>query len=276
VQITDKVFVVTGGGNGIGREVALALLARGGHVAAVDLSREGLDETTEMATGTPYATTASTDRLSTHVVDITDRAAVEALPDAVREAHGRIDGLVNVAGIIQPFVKFADLEYPQMEKVLAVNLWGVIHTCKAFLPHLVLRREACIVNVSSMGALAPVPGQTMYGASKAAVKLFTEGLYSELRTTTVAVTVVFPGAVETGIAQHSGVAIPGMDAAPADLAASMTSAPEAARQIVQGIEKGSYRVVIGKDARGLDRLSRFSPQRATDLIAKKMASLLAQ
>ncbi len=56
----------------------------------------------------------------------------------------------------------------------------------------------------------------------------------------------------------------------------MTSAPEAARQIVQGIEKGSYRVVIGKDARGLDRLSRFSPQRATDLIAKKMASLLAQ
>ena len=122
MKITDNVFVVTGGGNGIGREVALALLARGGHVAAVDLSREGLDETAELAT------TASTDRLSTHVVDITDRAAVEALPDAVREAHGRIDGLVNVAGIIQPFVKFADLGYPQMEKVLAVNLWGVIHT----------------------------------------------------------------------------------------------------------------------------------------------------
>ena len=267
MQITDKVFVVTGGGNGIGREVVLALLAHGGLVAAVDLSREGLDETTELAT------TAS-DRLSTHVADLTDRAAVEALPDAVREAHGRIDGLVNVAGIIQPFVKFADLEYAQMEKVLAVNLWGVIHTCKVFLPHLVVRREACIVNVSSMGALAPVPGQTMYGASKAAVKLFTEGLYSELRDTTVAVTVVFPGGVDTGIAQHSGVAIPGMEAAAADAAGSMTSAPEAARQIVKGIEQGSYRVVIGKDARGLDRLSRFSPQRATDLIAKKMASLL--
>ena len=268
MQITDKVFVVTGGGNGIGREVVLALLAAGGLVAAVDLSREGLDETAELAT------TASTDQLSTHVVDLTDRAAVEALPDAVREAHGRIDGLVNVAGIIQPFVKFADLEYAQMEKVLAVNLWGVIHTCKTFLPHLVVRREACIVNVSSMGALAPVPGQTMYGASKAAVKLLTEGLYSELHDTTVAVTVVFPGGVSTGIAQHSGVAIPGMDAAPADLAAKITSPSEAARQIVKGIETGSYRVVIGKDARGLDRLSRFSPQRATDLVAKKMASLL--
>ncbi len=179
-----------------------------------------------------------------------------------------------MAGIIQPFVKFADLDYPAMEKVLAVNLWGVIHTCKAFLPHLVVRRDACIVNVSSMGALAPVPGQTMYGASKAAVKLFTEGLYSELRDTSVAVTVVFPGGVNTGIAQHSGVSVPGMDAAPADLAASMTTAPEAARQIVEGMEKGSYRVVIGKDARGLDRLSRLSPQRATDMIATKMAALL--
>jgi short-subunit dehydrogenase len=270
VQISDNVFVVTGGGSGIGREVALALLARGGHVAAVDLSREGLDETTELAT------TASTDRLSTHLVDITDQAAVEALPDAVRKAHGRIDGLVNVAGIMQPFVRFADLEYPQMETVLAVNLWGVVHTCKAFLPHLVLRRDACIVNVSSMSALAPVPGQTMYGASKAAVKLFTEGLYAELRDTTVAVTVVFPGGVDTGVAELSGVAVPGTDTAPTHLAAGPTSAPEAARQIVEGIEKASYRVVIGKDARGLDRRFRLSPQRAIDLVAKKMASLPAR
>ena len=237
MQITDNVFVVTGGGNGIGREVALALLARGGRVAAVDLSREGLDETAELAT------TASTDRLSTHVVDITDRAAVEALPDAVREAHGRIDGLVNVAGIIQPFVKFADLDYPQMEKVLAVNLWGVIHTCKAFLPHLVLRREACIVNVSSMGALAPVPGQTMYGASKAAVKLFTEGLYAELRDDHRR---RHRGLPRRGRHRHRP-ALRGRDPRHGRRTrrpgASMTSAPEAARQIVQGIEKGSYRVV---------------------------------
>jgi short-subunit dehydrogenase len=166
-------------------------------------------------------------------------------------AHGRVDGLVTVAGCRQPSVPFTDLDYPQMEEVLAVNLWGVVHTCKAFLPHLVARRAACIVNVSSMGALAPVPGQSMYGASKAAVKLFTEGLYTELRDTGVAVTVVFPGGADTD------------------------GAPEAARQIVQGIEKGSYRVVIGKDARGLDRLSRFSPQRASDLFAKRMSSPLA-
>jgi short-subunit dehydrogenase len=269
VQLTDKVFVVTGGGNGIGREVVLALLARGARVAAVDLSSEGLDATVAAAVTTEEG------RLSSHVLDIADRGAVEGLPEQVRAAHGQIDGLVNVAGIIQPFVRFADLEVAQMEKVLAVNLWGVVHTCKAFLPHLMARREACIVNVSSMGAFAPVPGQTMYGASKAAVKLLTEGLYAELRATTVAVTVVFPGGTATDIAQHSGAAIPGREASSSETAASMTSAADAAARIVEGIEKGSYRVVIGKDARMLDRLSRLAPQRATDLIAKRMASLLS-
>ena len=121
MQISENVFVVTGAGNGVGREVVLALLARGGRVAAVDVSRAGLDGTAELAT------TASTDRLSTHVVDLTHRHAVAALPEAVREAHGRVDGLVTVAGIIQPFVKFADRDHPQMEKVLAVNRWGVTH-----------------------------------------------------------------------------------------------------------------------------------------------------
>lgn len=269
MQINDKVFVVTGGGNGIGREVVLALLSRGAHVAAVDLSRDGLDETARLAT------TASPDRLTTHVVDITDRAAVDELPEKVRTAHGRVDGLVNVAGIIQPFVRFVDLDVARMEKVLAVNLWGVINTCKAFLPHLVTCREACIVNVSSMGAFVPVPGQTIYGASKAAVMLLTEGLYAELHDSTVAVTVVFPGAVATDIAQNSGVSVPGRDAASGDTTGSTTSPADAARQVVEGIEKGSFRVVIGRDARMLDRLSRLAPRRATEMVARKMAALLS-
>ena len=268
MQLSDRVFVVTGGGNGIGREVVLALLARGARVAAVDLSREGLDETARLAT------TASPDRLSTHAVDVTDRAAVDELPEKVLATQGRIDGLVNVAGVIQPFVRFADLEVPQMEKVLAVNLWGVVNTCTAFLPHLTTSREACIVNVSSMGAFAPVPGQTMYGASKAAVKLFTEGLYAELHGSTVAVTAVYPGAVATDIAKHSGAPVPGADAGSSDTTGTLTSPAEAARQIIEGVEKGSYRVVIGRDARMLDRLSRLAPRRATELVARRMASLL--
>jgi len=264
MQIKDNVFVVTGGGNGIGREVTLGLLSRGGRVAAVDLRPDSLDETARLA--------AAGDRLSTHTVDITDRAAVAALPAAVLAAHGQVDGLLNVAGIIQQFVPFAELSFEEIERVLSVNLWGVLHTTKTFLPLLLERPAACVVNVSSMGGLAPVPGQTIYGASKAAVKLLTEGLYAELMGTDVAVTTVFPGGVGTGIADNSGAAIPGVDP-DSDLAANLTSPADAGRQIVEGVEKGSYRVVIGRDARMLDLLTRLVPRRATELVAKKMASL---
>ena len=264
MQIKDNVFVVTGGGNGIGREVVLGLLSRGGRVAAVDLRPDSLGETARLA--------GAGDRLSTHTVDITDRAAVAALPAAVLAAHGQVDGLLNVAGIIQQFVPFAELSFEEIERVLSVNLWGVLHTTKTFLPLLLERPAACVVNVSSMGGLAPVPGQTIYGASKAAVKLLTEGLYAELMGTDVAVTTIFPGGVGTGIADNSGAAIPGVDP-DSDLAANLTSPADAGRQIVEGVEKGSYRVVIGRDARMLDLLTRLVPRRATELVAKKMASL---
>ncbi len=266
MDVSGKVFVVTGGGNGIGREVVLGLLARGARVAAVDLSAEGLAETATLA--------AADERLSTHRVDISDRAVVDALPTAVIAAHGHVDGLLNVAGVIQPFVPFADLEHRQIEKVMAVNFWGVVHMTRAFLSHLTDRREAALVNVSSMGAFVPVPGQSVYGASKAAVMLLTEGLYAELRGTSVAVTVVFPGGVATHIAENSGASIPGRDADAATAAGSLTTPADAARQIIEAVEKGSFRVVIGRDARALDLLARLSPRRATDLVAKKMASLL--
>ena len=221
MELTGNVFVVTGGGNGIGREVVLGLLTRGARVAAVDLSEQGLAETAALA--------GAGERLSTHTVDITDRAAVEVLPDAVISAHGRVDGLLNVAGIIQPFVRFADLEYSHIEKVMAVNFWGVVHTTKAFLPQLRTRPQATVVNVSSMGALAPVPGQAVYGASKAAVMLLTEALYAELKGTPVTVSVVFPGGVSTHIAENSGAAIPGRstDAAASAEAADAWSAAAA-------------------------------------------------
>lgn len=264
MQIRDRVFVVTGGGNGIGRDVVLELLVRGARVAAVDLRAEALDGTRALAV-------AYDDRLTTHTVDVSDRAAVEALVGEVTAAHGRVDGVANVAGIIQKFVPFADLPYHEMNKVLDVNYWGVVHMCKAFLPELLSRPEASLLNVSSMGAFVPVPGQSIYGASKAAVKLLTEGLYAELRTTKVAVTLVFPGAVRTGIAENSEAAIPGRNT---DASVRITSSAEAARRIADAIEKGTFRVCIGKDAMMLDLLARLVPRRSIEFLAKKMGSLV--
>lgn len=267
MQITSKVFAVTGGGNGIGRELVLGLLARGARVVAVDLSESGLAETTRLA-----ADMAA--RLTSHVVNTTDREAVEALPAAVAAAHGQIDGVINVAGIVHRFARVQDLGFDEIEKVMSVNFWGVLNMTKAFLPVLLERPTASLVNVSSMGALVPVPGQSAYGASKAAVKLLTEGLYAELRGSSVAVTVVFPGGVGTNILGNSGVAMASRSADSAGIGAKLTSPADAGNQIIKALEKGIFRVRIGSDALLLDRLSRLMPQRATALIADRMTSLL--
>ncbi|HEX6682019.1 MAG TPA: SDR family NAD(P)-dependent oxidoreductase [Candidatus Limnocylindrales bacterium] len=267
MQTRDRVFVVTGGGNGIGREVVLGLLARGARVAAVDLSGAGLAETAQLSRG---------GTLTTHILNITDRDAVEKLPDEVVAEHGQVDGVVNVAGIVQRFARVQDLGFDEIERVMAVNFWGVVNVTKAFLPLLLNRPRASLVNVSSMGALLPVPGQSAYGASKAAVKLLTEGLYAELRDTNVAVTVVFPGGVGTNILANSGVSMGNRSAESAGTGSKLTSAADAGRQIVEAVEKGKFRVRIGSDARLLDRLARLMPQRATALIAKRMRSLLDQ
>ena len=169
MKLNNTVFIVTGAGGGIGSELVLGLLARGAKVAAVDLREESLAAIRERAK--EYA-----DFLSTHPTDITNRKSVEQLPEAVLSAHGQIDGVINCAGIIQPFVRVNDLDYEAIERVMNVNFYGTLHMTKACLPHLLKRDEAYIANVSSMGGFLPVPGQSVYGASKAAVKPLTEGL----------------------------------------------------------------------------------------------------
>jgi NAD(P)-dependent dehydrogenase (short-subunit alcohol dehydrogenase family) len=268
MELGNKVFVVTGGGNGMGREVTLGLLARGARVAAVDLSEAGLAETAKLAGSRAGA-------LTTHSLNVTDRAAVLAFPAIVTKAHGQVDGLLNIAGIIQPFVKINELGFDAIERVMNVNFWGTVNMVKAFLPVLLERPAAAILDVSSMGGFLPVPGQAGYGASKAAVKLFTEALYAETQGTNLAVTVVFPGGVGTDITKNSGVEIPNMDAMTGGKAPKTTSPADAARQIIEGVEKGSFRVVVGSDAKFMDRFSRLSPRRATVLIATQMKALLS-
>ena len=266
MQLADKVFVVTGGGNGIGREVVLQLIRRGARVAAVDLSVDGLAETVRLAT-------AREGRLTTHALNVADRAAVEALPDQVAAAHGQVDGVLNIAGIIQRFVHVEELSIEEIEKVMAVNFWGTLYMDKTFLPLLKQRPQAALLNVSSMGGLVPVPGQGAYGASKGAVKLLTETLYAELRGTSVAVTVVFPGGVGTNITGNSGVDVPTVTTKGGK--PPKTTAPDdAARQIVDAVANGTFRVVIGSDARMLDRLSRVSPTRAITTVAAQMKKML--
>lgn len=267
MEILNKVIVVTGAGNGMGREVALLLLKKGARVAAVDLKQDFLEETKKLAGD-------KATQLSLHDVDISDQTAVETLPNAVIAAHQQIDAIMNVAGIIQPFVKVAQLDMSAITRVMNVNFYGTLYMVKAFLPHLMQRPQAHILNVSSMGGFLPVPGQSIYGASKAAVKLFTEGLSSELANTNVGVSIVFPGAIGTNITQNSNVAIPGQSAAKQSSEYKVMSAVKAAEKIVEAVEKNQFRVMVGSDASFMDKLYRLMPVYAKNFIAKKMASLL--
>jgi NAD(P)-dependent dehydrogenase (short-subunit alcohol dehydrogenase family) len=266
MKLRDKVVVVTGAGSGMGRELVFELLRRQARVAAVDINETTLRETAARASDHAAA-------LGTFTLSITDRAAVTALPTAVVERFGAVDAVINCAGIIQPFVGLAQLDDAAIERVFNVNWWGTLHMTRAFLPVLLDRPEAHLVNVSSMGGFVPVPGQTIYGASKAAVKLLTEGLHSELAHTRVRVTVVIPGGVATNIVDNSGVAPPPIGNEE-QARSRILAADKAARIILDAVERDRYRVLVGNDARALDVFYRLSPKRTAALIGRFMKDLI--
>lgn len=260
MKIEGKVFVVTGGGSGVGRALVLDLLRRGAFVAAVDINEKALEETRRLSGD-------RAPRLTVHMADISDRAAVEALPGQILAVHGAVDGVISNAGIIHPFLDVAETGYETVKKVLGVNFLGTLYMAKTFLPCLLARPAASLVMVSSAGALSPVPGETIYGASKAAVRLLAEGLRLELRETAVRVLVVFPGGISTNILDNSGVETDHRVAALRQKLAFLLLTPEkAARVILRGIEKNKRRLTPGIDAAVTDFLIRLSPVRAPGLI----------
>lgn len=269
MKVQDKVIVVTGAGNGIARDVTLQLLKAGASVAAIDVNEANLIETQNLAGG-------PSKKLSLHVVDISDQLAVSKLPKAVIAKHGQVDGLMNIAGIIHKFRTVADLSYEDFHRVFNVNFFGTVHMVKEFLPLLSERPEAQILNVSSMGGYVPVPGQTIYGASKAAVKLFTEGLRSELANTKIGVCLFFPGAIGTNISTNSKAITPKEAKAMADKAGNfkVLPSPEAAAAIIEAFEQNRFHGFAGSDAKIMDKLSRLMPEQAAKIIQKQMAALL--
>jgi len=261
MKVFNKVIVVTGAGGGIGRELVCQLLEKGAKVAAI-IHKSGLEEIKSLEA--VYG-----DKISIHIANLANRDDVEKLPEEIITIHGYIDGIINNAGILQPFLSVNDLDYEQIQRVMDVNFYGTLYMCKSFLPHLLKRPEAHITNVSSMGGFLPVPLQSIYSASKAAVKMLTEGLHLELRDTNVGVTIVFPGGVDTNLVRNSGIEIEVAD----KHSYKMLSPNKAAAIIIKGMENNKYRVLAGNDAKTMDFLYRLNPKKATDIIANKIKPL---
>jgi short-subunit dehydrogenase len=251
-----KVAVVTGAGSGIGRALALQLGAAGARLALSDISRAGLDETLAMLP-------AGCERRG-YVLDVASREAVFAHAEEVQRDFGAVDLLVNNAGTTI-IGSFAHLSCEEIEWQLGINLWGVIHGCKAFLPGMLARRSGTIVNLSSIFGVVTVPGQSAYHISKFGVRGLTECLWSELEGTGVNAVLVHPGGVRTSIAKVARYAA-AADQAEREMqgeadAMLVTPPEEVARDILAAVLGGRRRVLTARGARLMWWIARLFPQR---------------
>ena len=265
MNLRDRVAVVTGAAGGIGRGVALALARRGCHLALADIDADAL-------AATAAETEALGVRASRHVVDVADRAAVAALPEALRAAHGRVDVLVNNAGVALGGT-FEQVSEADFDWLMAINFEAVVRMTRAFLPLLHDSDDARIVNVSSVYGIVSPPGQSAYSASKFAVRGFSNALRHELEGTRIGVTVAHPGGVATAIARSArapaGVAQEEIDRRRAASQKMLRMAPERAGEIiVRAVERRRARVLVGGDAAVVALIERLAPVRYWRLLGR--------
>ncbi|HKC89122.1 MAG TPA: SDR family NAD(P)-dependent oxidoreductase [Blastocatellia bacterium] len=264
----NTVAVVTGAASGIGRALAVRLAQEGASLAIADIKAPALDETAQMlrpAGGSPV-------KVTTHVVDVSDKERVAAFAREVVEAHGRASLLINNAGV-GLFGTVDQLSIEDIEWLMGVNFWGVVHCVKHFLPILRRQPQAHIVNISSVFGIVSPAGHSAYVASKFAVRGFTEALRHELAGGPVKVSVVHPGGIKTNIANN---ARPGAGADQAAVEreraifniAARTSPDTAADRIVRGMLRDEERILVGADAWAIDRIQRWAPVKYWRLVGK--------
>jgi len=253
-----KVAAITGAGSGIGRALAVELARRGAELALSDIDEAGLAETVTLCEGSGV-------KVTSRRVDVADREAVYAWADQVVADHGRVNVIFNNAGVALG-ATVEGMSYADLEWLMGINFWGVVHGTKAFLPHLKASGEGHVVNLSSVFGLISVPSQSAYNAAKFAVRGFTDALRMELEIegSAVSCTTVHPGGIKTNIARNARMDPSAMEVAgdPEEARrnfekAFLTTPKKAARQILTAVEHDRRRALIGPDAKVIDMISRM-------------------
>ncbi len=259
-EFKNKVAAITGAASGMGRTLALELARRGCHLSLSDVNEIGLAETASMASKLGV-------KVTTTRVNVASRDEMVAWADQTARDHGKVNLIFNNAGValgaFVETVKPADFEW-----IMGINFWGVVWGTQAFLPHLKKAGEGHVVNTSSLFGLLSVPTQGTYNASKFAVRGFTEALRQELDMANcgVSATCVHPGGIRTNIARtakmdesmHRATGGKTEEArAKFDKLLNATTADSAAKQILRAVEGNKRRVLVGLDAKFLDKLVRI-------------------
>jgi short-subunit dehydrogenase len=269
--IRGAAAAVTGAASGIGRALALELAARGCDLALADRDEAGLHAVAaEVAKG-------GSRKVSVHRLDVGEPSQIEAFAQAAVAAHPGLNIVINNAGVAL-LGQFSEIDQAQMDWLMNINFWGVVHSCRAFLPHLSRHSESHIVNLSSIFGIIAPPGQSAYAAAKFAVRGFSESLRHELQMagSPVRLSVVHPGGVATNIVRNSRTGSGMTDNARRaqsierfDVVAKTIPAAAALR-IITGIEKNQPRILIGNDARFMDLLQRFRPATYWPVLARRI------
>ena len=262
-QLQGRIAAITGAASGIGRATAKLLGSRGCSVALIDINQAGLEETARELQASGVTT-------SVHQADVANAERMQALPAEVVAAHGAVHIIVNNAGV-SVLKSFEDHTLDDLQWLIGINFWGVVHGCKFFLPELRKADEAHIVNISSMFGFFGVPGQSSYCAAKFAVKGLSESLWAELRGSNIGVTSIHPGGIATGIAKTVRV---DDEAARTRLEQTFEQhghpPSDVAKGILRGIEKDKLRIIVGTEAYVTEWLKRLFPVSFHPWIAMRM------
>ena len=252
---SDKVAAITGTGSGIGEALAISLAQQGCAVAIADIDADKLKHTASQIRGAA---------VSSHLVDVADRAQMEQFAKNVVAHHGRVNMVFNNAGVSLTDT-VSHMSYENFEWLMDINFWGVVYGSKAFLPYLEQVSEAQIINVSSIFGVIALPTQAAYNASKFAVRGFTYAMREELIDTNIGVSCVQPGGVKTNIAEaaryfpsENTSASKEEFTAKFEAIAKLTPV-QAAEQILRGVLQNKTQILVGRDAKVIATIERLLP-----------------
>jgi NAD(P)-dependent dehydrogenase (short-subunit alcohol dehydrogenase family) len=257
----DRAVVITGAASGIGEALARRLAREQARLLLADVDTARLQAVAQSLQQAGAICLAQ-------ACDVADPAAVQALADTAQREFGATELLVNNAGVAL-VAPVDSLDAADARWLMDINFWGVVHGCRAFGPQLRAQPGRTVVNVSSVFAMVSMPTQSIYNASKAAVRGFSDALREEWRDAGVQVLCVHPGGIRTRIVQQARL---GDISAVADSPQALrdnfdriarTSAEDAAAAIAIAVLAGRTRLLIGADAHAGDWLHRFAPARAS-------------